>query len=76
MAVVDFFESESAPFACSRSICVSFVKLDVLDWMSQSQLMYTCASRRIPRHHHDGQIVNKFLSIRLMSHIGNLKVHS
>jgi hypothetical protein len=76
MAVVDFFEPETAPFASCGSINVSFVELDVLDWMSKSHLMHTCASRRIPRHHHDGQIVNKFLSIRLMSHIGNLKVHS
>ena len=63
VSICDFFESQTAPFAGSRSVLVSPVELNVLDRVPKSQFVNTGASSNISVHFDNGQSVNKFLRI-------------
>ena len=52
MAPGNFSETKAAPFAGRRGVLVSAVKLDVLDGVAQTELVYTCATRSVTVYIH------------------------
>ena len=66
MSVIDFLESKPAPFACRGGVNMSFIQLNILNWMAESELVDTSASCRVASHHDNWHLIDKFLSVRTM----------
>ena len=63
MRALSLSEAQSAPFASSWRVVVSFVHLDVLDWVTKAILLDTCASDLASVHFNDRQSIDQFLGI-------------
>ena len=62
--------AKTAPFTSSGSVLVAFVKLDILNGMTEAKFIDTSAANDTAVNLNDGQIVDKFLSI---AHVGRCR---
>ena len=54
----NFYESKTAPFANSGSVLMSFVELNILDWVAESEFKNACATGCIAVNFYDWKVVN------------------
>ena len=73
MSIIHFLVPETAPFASGRGENMSFVKLNILNWMSQAKFVNSHASCSVTSDLYDRHSVNEDLSVRTVSFQGELK---
>ena len=73
MVIWVFLELEPAPLAGGRSVMVPLIKLDILNWMPEAELVNACASGCASSHLHDGHLVNQHFGVRVMRSHRELK---
>ena len=75
MTIINFLEFQSAPFACCWAKNVSFIELNILNWMSKTKFVYASASCSVSSYLDDRHRVNQYLSIGSMSFNWHLYIY-
>ena len=58
MSIINFLVSKPAPFACCGGVNVSFIQLNILNWMAKSKLVNASAPCSVSSDHYDRHLIN------------------
>ncbi len=66
MTVGSLLEAEAAPLAGGRCELMTSIELDVLNGMTETELIHTCAAGSVTVYLNNRESIDQLLSIRLM----------